>query len=223
MRNLIVLFLTVALASVATADLSYEINFLDPVQDGTLNYYGITVAGEAVANEIVITTTTDWLSAQIIVNPDQTDAIFQYPFNPFDTDPDSPSQVLIDTGYPPYVPAMPGIEYDTYLSNGVMGEGILIPGGAVDIGGATIETFTTDYIDIAWATNDTDDTGTLRLAMVTLDNESTGSWKLLHGVSARDRPNDHRTERRDQRRQDDPRAGDDGPAGDWRPGSADPS
>ena len=180
MRNLIVLFLVAALASVATADLSFTVNYLDPpADDWLLQYYGVSIDTDHVANEIVITTTTDWLSAQLIVNPDQTDVIHNSPMMPYDSSPQAPLQSYIDTAIPPFSPAAPGLEYDTYVTNGEpLGDTVAVPGGAVDIGGNTVETFSDDYIDIAWNTSATDDTGTFRIAMVTLPKTTTGSWAI---------------------------------------------
>lgn len=178
MRYLAILFVTAALASVATADITLQVNYLSPAQDGLLDYLGVTIAGTHVANEITVTTSSDWLSAQLYVNPTTDGDLFQYPFDPYDVSPASPSQGLIDTGAPPFVPPLTGIEYDCYISDGTMGSTVTIAGGAVDIGGGTAFTFDDDLLDIAWGTNATTDIGTLRLAMVTLPNNATGTWSF---------------------------------------------
>ena len=178
MRYLAILFVTVALAGVATADISFEVNYLECEQDGMLDYLGVTIAGTHQANEIVVTTTTDWLSAQLLVIPDEEGELFQYPYEPYDASPASPTQNLIDNGIPPFVPPLTGLEYDCYVSDGTMGSTVTIAGGAVDLGGASVSTFDIDLLDIGWGNITSPEIGALRVAMVTLPKTATGTWSF---------------------------------------------
>jgi len=176
MRYLTILFLTAALTSVASAELTAEVAYLTPEQDDNLDYYGINIADNCVGNRISITTNGDWLSAELLVVPDDPGMIFQYPWSPYDSSPESPDPNLIEYGAEPFVPPLTGLAYDTFLSSGVLGESVKIGGGAYFLGGAEDATFNTDLLDICWFTNDPDDLGTLALAMVTLDKSATGTW-----------------------------------------------
>ena len=117
----------------------------------------------------MIDTDSDWLSAQLIVTPDEPGRIYQDPLYP-QPRPQSPN--------PAFFEAFPSLEFDTYVSNGVVGEPVSIT-GAVDLGGPPDAIFNTDRISIAWYTYETDDIGTLALARFTLAHGAMGAWQLL--------------------------------------------
>ena len=187
MRYLTVLFLTAALAGIASADVSYD---QDGIQLDVTHLAlpvgsdpGVTDMSNLRSNMLDLTTSADWLSAILVVELTETGQVFQYPFPPYDDDGrvDSPSQDLIDNGVPPYVPPLPGLAYDTYLSNGTLGAAVQTanPG---DWGYAD-EQFDADAIAEVWWTIATDDIGTMNLASVTLDRLAQGQWRFRATMS----------------------------------------
>jgi hypothetical protein len=136
-----------------------------------------------VSNMLNLTTTSDWLSAVLVVTLDETGQVFQYPFSPYNVagNPASPDPVLISTGSPPFVPPLPGLLYDTYLSNGVLGASVQTA-APVDLGIDTMK-FDGDGIAAVWWTTGGDDTGTLNLASVTLLNSAQGTWQFIATAS----------------------------------------
>jgi len=190
MRYLTILFLTAGLTGVASGDFVsdpagitlttglggelVQTDNSDGNPDPFLDYYGIDLDAEYVTNDVVITTVTDWLTCVLIVTPDTTGQIFQYPYAPYDSTPESPVLNLIfGSETPPFIPPMPGLQYDTFCSNGEMGEAISTgdpPEGAL--------VFSADEIALAYWTDGTDDIGTLMLARITLGNASSGTWYL---------------------------------------------
>lgn len=185
MRYWMVLVLTVAIAGVASADtkestppgITLTVEQIDNSggnPDPYLDYYGIMLAGNYVTNDLSILTGSDWLSAVLYVVPTELDQIFQYPISPYDAasgNPASPDPNLILYGSPPLVPPLPGLEYDTFCSNGVMGEAFSTtdpPSGPF--------IFDNNELGLTWYTDDGDDIGDLLLARVTLKNEAQGTW-----------------------------------------------
>ena len=125
--------------------------------------------GGYVTHDLVIDTSTNWFGAQLIVTLTQPGKIYQN--LSVSAGPNSPNPVFFPLG--------PSLEFDTYVSNGVLGEGFAIPGGAVDLTGSATETFSADAIDIAWITFDLDNPGTQTLARVTLADDAAGAWLFL--------------------------------------------
>ena len=121
-----------------------------------------------VTQDIVITTTTDWLGAQLVVTLDQPGGIYQDPMG--SANPQSPA--------PAFFGAFSSLEFDTYVSNGVLGESVSTT-GAVDLGGPANAIFDENHISIAWYASDIDDVGELALARVTLADTATGTWQFL--------------------------------------------
>ena len=117
----------------------------------------------------MIDTDSDWLSAQLIVTPDEPGRIYQDPLYP-QPRPQSPNPAFFD--------AFPSLEFHTYVSNGVLGESVSTT-GAVDLGGSASAVFTADEFSIAWYTDRDDDTGTFPLARITLAEGATGTWSFL--------------------------------------------
>ena len=121
-----------------------------------------------VTQDLVMDTTTDWLSAQLIVTLDEPGGILHYP--PDDASAQSPNPALFSV--------LPLLEYDTYVSNGVLGESVSTA-GAVDLGGPPQAVFDENQISILWYTTDTDDVGLLDLARVTLAGTARGTWEFV--------------------------------------------
>ena len=173
MRYLTVLFLTAALAGIASADITMEVVWPDLTgfSDPTISDWS-----DKVSNMVTLTTSSDWLSAILIVDLTEDGQVFQYPFSPYAVDGNvsSPDPDILINGSPPYVPPLPGLEYDTYLSNGVMGESVQTA-APVDFGIETLQ-FDADGIAAVWYTSDTDDIGELILASVTLYDTAQGTW-----------------------------------------------
>jgi hypothetical protein len=178
MRYLTILFLTAALAGVASAQITGYVDYVDctGMTDWYMAYFPAISMDDYMANQISVVASSDWLSAQLLVVPDDTGMVFQYPKTPYDTTPASPDPNLITNGEAPFYFPYTVLEYDTYVGNGVLGESVAVAGGAVDLGGEITSTFTADLLDIAWSTNDSDDLGTLLLTTVTLDKAATGTW-----------------------------------------------
>ena len=161
MRTLTVLILVAAIANVASAALTMEIVEVDntPGGDALLGY---------VTQDLVVTTDSYWLGSQLIVDLDEPGKIYQDPMG--NTNPQSPN--------PAFFPHFPSLEFDTYVSSGVLGEWVST-GGAEDLGGPPEVIFDTDHISIEWWTSDTDDIGTFPVARVTLHDSADGTWSFL--------------------------------------------
>lgn len=184
MRYWMVLVLTVAMAGVVSADIApstppgmtltvEQIDNSDGNPDLYLDYYEIDLAADYVTNDLSVFTESDWLSAVLIVVPDELDQILQYPMYPYDTQPVCPTLQEIEVGNPPFDPPLPGLRYDTFLCNGVMGEAFSYtdpPSGPL--------VFDTDELGVTWYTADGDDLGELLLSRVTLKNTANGWWSI---------------------------------------------
>ena len=121
-----------------------------------------------VTQDLVIETSDDWLSAQLIVTMDEPGGIYQDALG--NTNPQSP--------YPAFFQAFPSLEFDTYVSNGVVGESVSIT-GAVDLGGPATTISDEDALSIAWFTTDIDNVGTMALARITLAENASGRWAFF--------------------------------------------
>jgi len=108
MRTLTVLTLVAAIANVASAAITMEVVEVD----NTAQLTGY------VTQDIVVTTDTDWLDAALIVQPDENGLIYQDDLG--NTNPQSPNAAFFD--------AFPSLEFDTYLSNGVLEEYVSVAG-----------------------------------------------------------------------------------------------
>ena len=121
-----------------------------------------------VTQDLVLSTPTDWLSAQLRVTLSEPGGVYQDAVG--NTNPQSPN--------PAWLPLRPVLAFDTYVGNGVLGESVSTT-GAVDLGGPLTAVFDEDGISIAWWTSDHDDIGLLDLARLTLANDATGTWSFL--------------------------------------------
>jgi len=122
-----------------------------------------------VAQDLSVTTDTDWTQAELVVNL-TTGNFNQVDF--FGTN---------GNGEPPSagtIAAVPGLRWDTYLTGWGALQTWSSAGGAVDIGGSAA-TFNTTKIDKQWFTTDTSDIGTSTLGRFVASTNASGSWKLL--------------------------------------------
>lgn len=169
MRYLTVLFITAALAGIASAQISVEVSSFDtPATSG--DAFGDIPADTYVTNDLVATCASDWLSAVLIVTPTG-GGIYNHGLGA--ANPQSPMAALL--------PMYPALQYDTYVSNGVIGETVSTA-AAVDYGYSSV-VFDGASIAIAYYTTDTDDLGVLNLARVTLENTCQGLWTLAATAS----------------------------------------
>ena len=119
-----------------------------------------------VSQDLVVHTGTDWLSSQLIVTPDNPGDVYQHAFG---------SEMSPN---PAYFSLWPALEFDTYVSNGVLGEPVTFA-GAVDLGGPPMAVCDADEVSIAWFTTYTDELDALDLARVTLADDATGRWQFV--------------------------------------------
>ena len=167
------LVILAAVTCMASADITLEVV---PI-DNSVGEGGPTpeLAGY-VTQDLVVTTDTDWLSAQMIVTLDAPGQIYQdlmgdaSPQSPGDPNPQSPN--------PAFFPLVPSLEFDTYLSNGVLGESVSWS-EALDLCLGCGPVFDSDHISFLWYTTGTEDIGTLALARVTLADTANGTWQFV--------------------------------------------
>jgi len=128
-----------------------------------------------VTQDIVVTTTTDWLSSQMILETDVDGDIYQHPYGSW---------------YPPdseLIKLYPALEFDTYVSDG--DGGTPNAGTPVDLyGGECSMVFDDQLLQISWSTMDDDQTGDLHLARVTLADDATGKWSFMVTASPAEGP-----------------------------------
>ena len=174
MRYFTVLFLTAALAGIASADiLGFQIDSA-PVP-GTVGLMDTIAADTLVTNDLTLTVDSDWLSAILVVTPSG-GGIYQHPVGA--ANPQSPNPLLF--------PAYACLPYDTYISNGVLGE-TCSTAAAVDLGHTSI-IFDGTQLAVAYYTTDLDDLGALTLARVTLENTAGGTWDFIATASPAEGP-----------------------------------
>ena len=117
--------------------------------------------------DLVVHTASDWLSAQLTVTLGEPGGIYQDEYG--NANPQSPN--------PAFFPLRPELAFDSYVSNGVLGESVSVA-GAVDMGGPPEVVFNEDSISITWWTTDLDDIGDLILSRLTLADGATGTWSF---------------------------------------------
>jgi len=139
-------------------------------------YGGMTIPADTyVTNDVVVTTETDWLGAQLILETDTDGDIFQHPLG--GTISPSPGW------FGPY----PTLQYDTYVSNGVLGSGVCTLGPVNLYGGPCTVVFDDQLLQIGWNTTQTE-IGELPLARVTIANDATGEWAFMVTASPAEGP-----------------------------------
>jgi len=154
MRCLMMLIALCVAACPARADLEIQFNLVDNSDVESLEGY--------VTQDLVVSTTTDWLTAQIILTVDEPPKIYQDAFG----SQQSPNPAWFDI--------VPSLQYDTYISSGTLGE--TCSTAAASALGGTAVVFDEAELSIAWWTTNTDEIGDLALARITLDGTATGSW-----------------------------------------------
>jgi len=155
MRYFMAMAFVAAMCGSANAELSVVVEQADNSAAPELIGY--------VTQDIVIDTTTDWLSAQLIVTLDTPGQIYQHPLQYGDG---SPSPALISTDI--------SAAFDTYVSNGVLGTNIVTM-SPVGLGG-TVKVFDQDHISVSWFTMSSDETGNRPLARISLAESANGTW-----------------------------------------------
>jgi hypothetical protein len=197
MRYLTVLFLTAALAGIASAEITgIEVqSFETPACSDLLDPFTVIPADTYITNDIVVTVDSDWLSAQMLIEPTEPGLIFQHATASGLYNEQSPNSATF--------PAWACLEYDTYISNGTLGAACGIA-PAVDLGdpgvedppgsGEYVPVFGTqssgtpsDRLAIAWFTTG-NEVGTLAVARITLSTSAQGTWSFLVTASPADDP-----------------------------------
>ena len=182
MRYLTVLFITAALAGIASADITLTVT--QSIPDSPTG---------RVQNLISVNTTADWLSAQMIVESADwgaTSPIFNSKAGaaaPYYSE----FVGYMDEG----IMANLFMEHDSFVTGGT-DTGVdewypeqeywvqaTIGGGAVDLGGDTSASWTSTYINQAWWTDKTDDIGLTEIAQITIKDAAQGTWKLRATMS----------------------------------------
>jgi len=167
-RYTAILAVLAVLSPLARAELSAEFQAVD-------NSGAPELAGY-VTQDLVIHTTTDWLSAELIVTLDGSGGVYQHPAQ---SSPQSPSPAAIQ--------GSPALAFDTYVSNGVPGQMVVTMGVAGPSGPPEL-IFDQDGIRITWFTPSKDDVGDLALARITLDSSASGTWSFSVTASPADGP-----------------------------------
>jgi len=175
MRYLTILFLTAALAGVASADILDFYVDSAPVPDTKdmlydMGYGEYIPGGTLVSNDIMFECDTDWLSAVLVIAPDTTGMIYQNG----------------DVGNVPttYDPVYPTRSYDTYVSDGLGGPPLI--GAAVDLGYSVV-LFDEDVVACTFNTTAVE-TGLLHLARVSLSVNANGTWQFMGTASPAEGP-----------------------------------
>jgi len=168
MRYLTVLFLTAALAGIASADITdLTIDCFPTPATVDLVPPGEIPADTYVTNDVMLTVDSDWLSAILIVTPDTTGQIYQNALGG-NTPPNSALFAAYAT-----------LEYDTYVSDGLGGAPSLA--AAVDYGYSSV-VFDEDELALTYYTTATE-IGELHMARVTMLNTASGEWTFVATAS----------------------------------------
>jgi len=119
-----------------------------------------------VVQDLMVNTTTDWGTAQLLVTitNDTVAEIYQDP-NGSDF---KPNPLLFDS--------FPSLEFDTYLDGNNQQPGLA--GQAVDLGG-DVQAFSNSHIDVLWYNTAQDDTDTFGIGRFTLSDNAIGTWSLM--------------------------------------------
>lgn len=146
-----------------------------PVQAGTLNFVEVDNSAALgtgyVTSDMTFQTAGNWLSAQLLVSLSQ-GSIYQNAFNSGDG---PPSAALIGL--------VPAAAFDTFVAPGAFDstQTLLVPGGAVDLGGSPTKQFDTNGINMTWGPGGPK-SGNLLLGRFTLSDDANGTWKVRVGA-----------------------------------------
>jgi hypothetical protein len=143
-----------AASCAASAELGIRFDLVDNSDVESLAGY--------VTQDLIVSTSTDWLTAQIILTVDNPPQIYQDVYGGVQ----SPNPLLFDY--------FPSLAYDTYISSGTLGENCSTapPSGL----GGTQVVFDESQLSIAWWTTNTDEIGDLALSRITLAETASGTW-----------------------------------------------
>lgn len=158
------LVILAAVTCMASADITLEV-----VQvDNSVGEGGPTpeLAGY-VTQDLVVTTDTDWLIGRMIVTLDAQNQIYHHEYGI--SNPQSPN--------PAFFPLAPSLEFDTYVSNGALGESVTVI-NIHDFGAPPNWFFDSDGLSLRWYTTGTDDIGELALARISLADTANGTWSF---------------------------------------------
>ena len=139
---------------IATATVDFRID--NPDNSGELTGY--------VTNDFVLTTTTDWLSATLIVTPTVSGQIYQDTFGAYG----SPSSAAIAL--------VPTLEWDTFFSDGLAIDGDMPSLFESPSSPAIIDS---NEIDATYYLTAANNIGELTLARVTLADGAQGTWRFV--------------------------------------------
>jgi len=145
-----------------------------PSQAGTLSFVEVDNSAALgpgyVTSDMTFQTASNWLSGQLLVALSQ-GSIYQNAFNSGDG---PPSAALIGLA--------PAAAFDTFVAPGAFDstKTLLVPGGAVDLGGSPTKQFNTSGINITWGPGE-GISGNLLLGRFTLSNDANGTWKARVG------------------------------------------
>jgi len=156
MRGLILAIVVLAASCAVNGELGIQFNLVDNSDVESLAGY--------VTQDLVVSTSTDWLTAQIILTVDDSPQVYQDIYGGIQ----SPNPVLFDY--------FPSLAYDTYISSGTLGENCstAAPSGL----GGTEVVFDEAQLSISWWTTNTDETGDLALSRITLAETAMGTWSF---------------------------------------------
>jgi len=155
MRNVIALCVVAMMASVASAAVGVGIVGVD--NSAQLTGW--------VSQDVVFTTDTDWISSQMLITLTE-GTVYQDDMGG------------ITSPNPAWFTLAPTLEFDTYVSNGVVGDPLSAEGGAVNLGGDATLSFDEVGLNVNWFTTSDADTGALALARVTMSDTAQGEWQV---------------------------------------------
>ncbi len=146
-----------------------------PAQAGTLSFVEVNNTAALgpgyVTSDLTFQTAGNWLSGQLLVSLSQ-GSIYQNAFNSGDG---PPSAALIGL--------LPAAAFDTFVAPGAFDstQTLLVPGGAVDLGGSPAKRFDANGVNITWGPGGAK-SGNLLLGRFTLSDNANGTWKVRVGA-----------------------------------------
>lgn len=154
-----VCFALVAGLSVSNAHAALSAEFVD-----VLDINDNPVFPSYVVQDLMVNSTTDWGTAQLLVTIEPGGEIYQ----------DAAGSDFAPN--PALFPSFPTLEFDSYLDGN--GEQPFIAGQAVDLGG-DVQEFSGNHIDITWLNTSQTDIGTFKIGRFTLSDNAVGSWTMM--------------------------------------------
>jgi hypothetical protein len=127
-----------------------------------------------VTRDIVLTTDTDWLSSQLVVTL-TSGTLYQ------------DAAGGIGSPNPALFALAPSLEFDTYVSNGVVGQSVAVISAADLAPGAPVQC-DANGIALGWFSVMSNDIGSLPLARITLSDDAVGTFHFLASALTRPAP-----------------------------------